>query len=351
MDPPDADPLFDEISLESLRRRRSEKWSRFPPDVLPSFVAELDFAPAPPIATVLTRAIAEGDLGYALAGRSGLARAFAGFADRRWGWAVDPGSVVAVPDVMVGVAELLRLVAPSGSGVVFVTPSYPPFFSVIAEAGRRAVPVPLLDHEAGPRLPLEAIRSAFEAGSRVLLLCNPHNPTGYVATREELRAIVNIAGAHDAVVLSDEIHAAHQPAARAAESAVEQLVGTMGAVAVVHVHRPPTQPTGPVDRRLHVWRPVGEAAQQDLAVLVVERLDDIDESGHDRQGPCVRSMGPVAPESCSRQRGVPPLGTPGWQQSDNQRGRGNQTTRQGRWREISLPKRLPETTRDPARPI
>ena len=86
MDPPDADPLFDEVSLESLRRRRSEKWSKFPPDVLPSFVAELDFAPAPPIAAVLTRAIAEGDLGYALAGRSGLARAFAGFADRRWGW-------------------------------------------------------------------------------------------------------------------------------------------------------------------------------------------------------------------------------------------------------------------------
>ena len=245
MDPPDADPLFDEISLESLRRRRSEKWSRFPPDVLPSFVAELDFAPAPPIAAVLTRAIAEGDLGYALAGRSGLARAFAGFADRRWGWAVDPGSVVAVPDVMVGVAELLRLVAPPGSGVVFVTPAYPPFFSVIAEAGRRAVPVPLLDHEAGPRLPLEAIRSAFEAGSRVLLLCNPHNPTGYVATRRSCWRSLTSPPPTTAWSCRTRSTQRTSRAPGAAETEVERLVGTRAAVAVVRLHRHANPADGP----------------------------------------------------------------------------------------------------------
>jgi cysteine-S-conjugate beta-lyase len=191
-----------ELSLSDLRRRRSEKWSRYPPDVLPCAVAEMDFAPAPPVAAALADALAAGDLGYAYPATSGLGSAFAGFARRRWGWDVDPDGVVAVPDVMVGVAELLRLLTPLGAGVVITTPVYPPFFSVIAEVGRRAVPVPL---DGG--LPLDGIRAAFADGARALLLCNPHNPTGYVAGRDELLAVSEIVAEHDGVVLSDEIHA------------------------------------------------------------------------------------------------------------------------------------------------
>src|SRR4051794_26383561 len=157
---------FDSVTVEGLRRRRSEKWSRHPPDVLPSFIAETDFDPPPAVARVLTEAIAAGDLGYANAARSGVADAFAGFASRRWGWEVEPGSVVALPEIMVGVAELLRVLTAPGDGVVIATPAYPPFFSVIAEVGRRAVEVPL---EAGPRrLPIDGLRAAFEAGARVL---------------------------------------------------------------------------------------------------------------------------------------------------------------------------------------
>jgi cystathionine beta-lyase len=139
--------------------------------------------------------------------------------------------VVAVPDVMVGVAELLRLLTPPGSGVIVVTPAYPPFFSVVAETGRRVAAVPLLDDERGPRLPLDAIAAAFDAGSRILLMCNPHNPTGYVATREELLAIAGIAAAHDGVVLSDEIHApltlpgaTHLPLASLGDEAAERTI-------------------------------------------------------------------------------------------------------------------------------
>ena len=198
---------FDSVSVERLRRRRSEKWATHPPDVLPSFVAEMDFAPAPAIAAVLGRALADGDLGYAHARGAELGRAFAGFARRRWGWEVDPDAVVAVPDVMVGVAELLRLLTPPGAGVIITPPVYPPFFSVIAETGRRPVEVPLRGADAGRRLPLAGIRAAARRGARALLLCNPHNPTGDVAERDELLAVAEIMADHDGVVLSDEIHA------------------------------------------------------------------------------------------------------------------------------------------------
>jgi cystathionine beta-lyase len=201
------DAVFEGLSLDRLHERRSAKWSMHAPDVLPSHYAEMDFAPAPAIRARLEAALAGGDLGYAHAERSRLGPVFAGFAARRWGWAVDPGAVVAVPDVMVGVAELLRALTEPGVGVVITTPLYPPFFSVIAETGRRVVEVPLLEAAERNRLPLDGIRAAFADGARVLLLCNPHNPTGYVASPQELATVAELAAEHGSVVLSDEIHA------------------------------------------------------------------------------------------------------------------------------------------------
>lgn len=104
---------------------------------------------------------------------------------------------------MVGVAELLRLLTPEGAGVVINPPVYPPFFSVIAEAGRRVVEVPLVDG----RLPLDGIGAALDAGAQAVLFCNPHNPTGRVATADEVRTLGEIAAQRDVLFLSDEIHA------------------------------------------------------------------------------------------------------------------------------------------------
>jgi cystathionine beta-lyase len=218
---------FDDVHLESVRSRRSEKWTAFPPDVLPSHIAELDFGLAAPIERALVGAVRAGDLGYAHAKGSGLAEAFAAFAARRWQWSPDPAGVVAVPDVMVGVAELLRVLTPEGAGVVINTPVYPPFFSVIAETGRRVVEAPLLPPDEPRRLPLDAIRAAFRDGAHCLLLCNPHNPTGYVADEVELRELGAIVEEHEAILLSDEIHAPltmprveHVPAVSLVEDAI-----------------------------------------------------------------------------------------------------------------------------------
>lgn len=194
---------FQPVALETLRRRSSEKWRKFPPDVLPSHIAEMDFAVTPPIEEALVAAVRAGDLGYVHARSSGLPEAFASFAERRWGWAPAPEAVVAVPDVMVGVAELLRVLTPEGAGVVINPPVYPPFFSVIAETGRHVVEVPLADG----RLPLDGIRDALRTGARAVLFCNPHNPTGHVTGADDVRALGQLAAEHDALFLSDEIHA------------------------------------------------------------------------------------------------------------------------------------------------
>jgi cysteine-S-conjugate beta-lyase len=214
---------FRTVPLDDLRRRSSDKWRKFPHDVLPSHIAEMDFAVAPPVEEALVAAVRAGDLGYQHARSSGLAESFVAFAERRWGWTADPAGVVAVPDVMVGVAELLRVLTPEGAGVVINPPVYPPFFSVIAESGRRVVEVPLVEG----RLPLEATRDALRAGARAVLLCNPQNPTGQTWGADDVRDLGEIAAEHDALFLSDEIHApltmpgvAHVPAASLVEDAI-----------------------------------------------------------------------------------------------------------------------------------
>jgi cystathionine beta-lyase len=187
--------------LETLRRRRSSKWATHPPDVLPVFVAETDVEPAPPTRAALTEAIELGDMGYAEP--AGLYEAFAGFAERRFGWAPDTARIRLMPDVMAAIVELLRVLTEPGDGVIVATPAYPPFFDGIPEAGRKVVEVPL----AGRELELDRIDAELSGGARALLLASPHNPTGRVLDRATLDAIAEIADRHGALVLSDEIHA------------------------------------------------------------------------------------------------------------------------------------------------
>ncbi len=193
---------FDDVSLEALRQRRSEKWRRYPPDVLPAWVAELDFALAPSVRRALAEAVERDDTGYANVG--GLPEAFASFAASRWSWGVDPQRTLLIADIMSGVGELLRALTEPGDRVVVNPPVYAPFFNVTREVGRAVVEAPL-----GPdwRLDLDALAAAFADGARAYLLCSPHNPTGTVHTRDELAAVAELAGEHDVLVIADEVHA------------------------------------------------------------------------------------------------------------------------------------------------
>ncbi|WP_323987523.1 MalY/PatB family protein [Microbacterium plantarum] len=196
---------LDALPLETLRRRSSTKWRSYPHDVIPMFVAETDFALAEPITQALRDAVEIGDTGYTPP-QPGIAEAFVGFAQRRWGWTVDPSRVRWTGDVMMGVVELLRATVSPGDRVVVNPPVYPPFFDTVAEAGAIVEEVPLVDTGTAWELDLDGIERALAGGARAVLLCNPHNPTGTVHSLESLRALATLAHRYGAVVISDEIH-------------------------------------------------------------------------------------------------------------------------------------------------
>jgi cysteine-S-conjugate beta-lyase len=195
-------------SLERLRRRTSSKWQAFGPDLLPMFVAEMDFPLAPVIKEALLEAVELGDTGYVdpRSGGRAAARALADFAQDRWDWRPDPEGMQTTTDVSVVVVESLRRLIRPGEGVIITPPVYPPFFQLVPEAGGTTVEVPLVDDGDSWALDLAGIDAAFASGARGILLCNPHNPLGLVHPREQLEALSRIVEEHGGFVVSDEIH-------------------------------------------------------------------------------------------------------------------------------------------------
>ncbi|MFI6101075.1 MalY/PatB family protein [Lentzea sp. NPDC051213] len=198
-----ANPLR-QLSLDQLRRRTSVKWQQYPEDVLPVWVAEMDVMLAEPVARAITDAVALGDTGYPAG--TAYAEALAGFARKRWSWEPAVERTAIVPDVMMGVVEMLRLVSGRDAPVVVNCPVYPPFYQFIESAGRAVVEAPL---DASFRIDFAALESAFVRAGRgsVYLLCNPQNPTGTVHTATELAQVAALARAQGIRVVADEIHA------------------------------------------------------------------------------------------------------------------------------------------------
>jgi cystathionine beta-lyase len=201
------DALLGTCSLPALRQRKSFKWRAHPGDVLPAFVAEMDFDLAEPVVRAVTDALAINDCGYADRGQ--LGEAYGSFAAERFGWAPHPDLVYPIPDVMTGLAEVVGALTEPGAGIVINTPVYPPFLFRFGFYRRRIIEAPLA-RGAGGRYDLDpaALEAAFsDPDAKIYVLCSPHNPTGNVWTRAQLEMIADLAEAHGVTVLVDEIHA------------------------------------------------------------------------------------------------------------------------------------------------
>ncbi|HLI16537.1 MAG TPA: aminotransferase class I/II-fold pyridoxal phosphate-dependent enzyme [Acidimicrobiales bacterium] len=200
---------LDRYGAPELRARAGAKWSSVGPDGLAAGLADMDFPLAPAVRDALIDAVRRDDLGYpsprlAESCRQAFARRYA----ERHGLEVDPGCVVLTSDVVQAIYAAVWSLTAEGDGVVFLTPSYPPFFDAVRETRRRVLTADLVAGPSGYELDLERLGDLVaRERPRCLLLCNPHNPTGRAFRREELAALGALACEHDLLVVADEIHA------------------------------------------------------------------------------------------------------------------------------------------------
>jgi len=200
-------PIEFELSESALRSRRSNKWHLHPPDVIPAFVADMDFAVAAPIQAAVARIANERDLGYAKReGEHTIQQAYVRYLRRRFSLATDAALIQPVGDLVQGTFAAILAFSEPGDGVILHVPNYPPFREAITSTGRDLKPLVMHDTPTRHAFDVDEMRSLADSRTRIILLCNPQNPTGRVFSRAELQAIASLAVERDLIVVADEIH-------------------------------------------------------------------------------------------------------------------------------------------------
>jgi cystathionine beta-lyase len=204
------DAIDFELSQGALRARRNAKWNQYGTDVIPAWVADMDFTVAKPIRSAIERIVRDDDFGYPLRDGERADRAAAlAFVERmksRYGWEVSSDLVMPVADLVQGTYAQLLAFSDPGDGVILQTPSYPPFRDTIATTERKLLPLPMRYQGDRYGFDLDELKALVEKNTRIFVLCNPQNPTGRVFSRDELEAVGEFAIRHDLIVISDEIH-------------------------------------------------------------------------------------------------------------------------------------------------
>jgi cystathionine beta-lyase len=194
---------FDFDRVVDRRGGDSIKWNKYTGrDVLPLWIADMDFAAPPAVVSALAQRVAQGYFGYAEPWPS-LLDAVLGHLQREYQWSVDVASLVWMPGLVTGLNVACRAVEGS---VLTATPVYPPFLSAPRLSGRSLIKVPLAISEGEWRWDFAALEAAITPDARLLLLCHPHNPVGRAWHESELVALTDFCKRHDLIVCSDEIH-------------------------------------------------------------------------------------------------------------------------------------------------
>ncbi len=199
---------FDFDTVIDRRGTDSQKWQRYAGrDILPLWVADMDFKSSPAIIAALQARVAQGIFGYARPVKSTV-DAFVQAAGQRYGWTVDPAWLVWLPGLVVGLNLAARAFAQPGEEVLTLSPVYPPFMSAPKNSGRVSVQVSF-HHDAAARrweIDWDALERAVTPKTKIFFLCNPHNPLARVWRREELVRLGEFCARHDLLICSDEIH-------------------------------------------------------------------------------------------------------------------------------------------------
>lgn len=198
--------IYNFDQLPDRRNTESVKWNHYPEDVLPMWVADMDFVSPEPVIRALQERVAHGVFGYP-GELAGLREAIVCYLAAQYAWQVQPEDIVILPGVVPGFNLATQQFAGSGGGVLIQTPVYGPFFGAPRSAGGMLQQMELTCHADGSyTVDWNAFESAITAETRMFLMCNPHNPVGRVYTRAELECMAEICLRHNVLICSDEIH-------------------------------------------------------------------------------------------------------------------------------------------------
>ena len=199
---------FDFDTVPERRGTDSQKWQKYAGrDILPLWVADMDFKSSPAIISSLQERVAHGIFGYARPVKSTVDAVVAAM-EQRYGWRIDPAWLVWLPGLVVGLNIVAQAFAQPGDEVITLTPIYPPFMSAPKNSARASIQVPLQLNSAQRRWEIdwELLERSVTQKTKIFLLCNPHNPIARVWRRDELVRIGEFCVRHHLLLCSDEIH-------------------------------------------------------------------------------------------------------------------------------------------------
>jgi len=199
---------FDFATHIDRRQHPTKKWQQYDEDVLPLWVADMDFRSPPAVLEALAQRVEHGVFGYGDVSEE-LRHTLCQWSRHHYDWSIDADWQYWVPGVVPALHLAAMAFSEPGQGVLTATPIYPPFLSVAKHVGRESQTFELAEPNAPGepwRLDLAALEAAIRPNTRVLLWCHPHNPTGRVWSAEELRGLAELAERHDLIVVSDELH-------------------------------------------------------------------------------------------------------------------------------------------------
>jgi cystathionine beta-lyase len=197
-----------------LDRRNSDsgKWNMYPADVLPLWVADMDFLAPPAVIEALKKRADQGTFGYgSMGGSAALREAIRTWAQERYQWNFAAEEIHFLPNLVSALFAWARVFGEAGDEIAMLLPNYPPFMMAASSAGRTINRVDMIQTEAGGvlrhEIDFEALEKAITPRTKMIILCNPHNPVGRMYTRAELEKLAELALKHELVICSDEIHA------------------------------------------------------------------------------------------------------------------------------------------------
>jgi cystathionine beta-lyase len=197
---------FDFDLVPERRGTDSQKWQKYAGrDVLPLWVADMDFKSSPAIIEALHARVEHGIFGYARPVKSTVDAVIEAM-ERRYGWKIDPAWIVWLPGLVVGLNVVAQAFAQSGEEVLTLTPVYPPFMSAPKNSARVSTSVPWVHDGSGWAIDWDALERAVTPRTKLFYLCNPHNPLARVWRRAELVRLADFCERHNLVLCSDEIH-------------------------------------------------------------------------------------------------------------------------------------------------